>query len=215
MRTFITFFLLTTIVIGQEGIPANVGTGVLPPGLDGETDLNAIKRKRIEALQLAVEVLRNRYERGLISISFELAAQIELAMAKLDSTTVKQERLDHIETAVISALSVWQRIHELQKIGARGGEEDAEVQARAAVFRFREMWLTEKAAAPQSTAAAVSGVPRSTNIVPIYSVDELNSCPELNCTRPCCWITKTRNDYPIRCPRANQRGRQARLRTFP
>jgi len=47
MRTFITFFLLTTFAIGQEGIPANVGTGVLPPGLDGETDLNAIKQTRI------------------------------------------------------------------------------------------------------------------------------------------------------------------------
>jgi len=45
---------LTTFAIGQEGIPANV-RGELPPGLAGETDLNAIKQRRIEALQGAVD----------------------------------------------------------------------------------------------------------------------------------------------------------------
>ena len=54
MRTLITLFLWTTFAIGQEGIPANVG-GDLPPGLAGETDLNAIKQRRIEALQGAVD----------------------------------------------------------------------------------------------------------------------------------------------------------------
>ena len=149
VRTLITFFLLTTIAIGQEGIPANVGTGVLPPGLEVETDLSAIKQKRIEALQGAVEALRTRYMSGLDNIDFLLAAQIELAIAKLDFTTVKKERLDHIETALTNALENWQRVEELRKVGLRGGDDATEVKARAAVFKFRVMWLAEKAAGPQ------------------------------------------------------------------
>jgi len=162
-------------------------------------------------LQDAVEVLRIRHELGLVNFGFLLTAQIELAIAKVDSTTVKQERLDHIETAVISALKAWQRINELQKVGARGGDVDAEVQARAAVFKFRVMWLAEKAVAPKQPAAVVSDGPKSTNILPSYSVSELNSCPLLNYTRPCCWITETRSDHPITCPRANQRGLRYRF----
>ena len=149
MRTLITFFLLTTIAIGQEGIPANVGTRVLPPGLEVETDLNAIKQRRIEALQGAVEVLRKSYESGLINISFPLAAQIELAIAKLDFTTVKKDRLDHIETALATALKTWQRVVEMRKVGLRGGDDATECWTRAAVFKFRVMWLAESAAGPQ------------------------------------------------------------------
>jgi len=115
MRTLITFFLLTTIAIGQEGIPANFGTEDLPPGLEGETDLSAIKRKRIEALQLAVEVTRIRIQQGQVNISVLLAAQTELAMAKLDSTIVNKERLDHLEMSATSALETWQRVNELRK----------------------------------------------------------------------------------------------------
>ena len=35
MRTFLLFFLFTVSAIGQEGIPADVGSGLLPPGLEG------------------------------------------------------------------------------------------------------------------------------------------------------------------------------------
>ena len=148
MRTLITLFLLSTFAIGQEGIPANFG-GDLPPGLAGETDLNAIKQRRIEALQGSVEALRARYLVGNHGSSFLHAAEIELAIAKLDSTTVKKERLDHIQTALTSALLAWQQADARQKVGAVGDE--TECQTRAAVFKFRAMWLAEKAAGPQQT----------------------------------------------------------------
>ncbi len=126
--------------IGHEGIPVNVGTGELPPGLENVTELQAIQRSQIEVLRLCVD----RYDGGLININNLLAAQTELAIARLDTTNVKQERLDFIQEALEAALKTWQRIHELQKVASRGGA-DAEAQARAAVFRYRVMWLKEKA----------------------------------------------------------------------
>jgi hypothetical protein len=152
MRTLIVFYLLTTIAIAQEGMPVNVGNGSLPAGLEGETDLNTIKQKRIEALQLAVEALRNRYRQGRDQINILLAAQTKLAIANLDYTTVKKERLAHMETALISSLSAWQYLDAREKVGA--GRADEELQARAAVFKFRAMWLAENAGNSQHPANA-------------------------------------------------------------
>ena len=123
MRFLAAILLLSSFAIGQEGIPANVGTGELPPGLAGVTDLHAIQQSQIDVLRLCVEVLRNRYERGLININNLLAAQTELAIARLDTTNAKQERLDFIQEALEAALKTWQRIHELQKVERRFGEQ--------------------------------------------------------------------------------------------
>jgi len=149
MQTLIMFFLLTTIAIGQEGIPAHLGSGVLPPGLEGVTDLNTIKQRRIEALQRVVEVQQARYytfSHSVDSLRAELnAAHNDLLMANLDSTTVKKQRLDHIEMTLTSAPLAWQTA-EKQRIYSI---LDKEAQVRADVFKFRGMWLEEKAAYPQ------------------------------------------------------------------
>ena len=144
MRTFLLIFLFAATAIGQEGIPVGVGNGELPPGLEGVSDLRVINQMRIETLHQSVEALQARYERGLDNINLLLAAQLELATAQLDSTKVKKERLDHIENSLKFALLTWQRLKELQKVGARGGDAAAECQSRAAVFRYRAMWLKEK-----------------------------------------------------------------------
>jgi hypothetical protein len=145
VRTFLLIFLLTTTAIGQEGIPVGVGNGDLPPGLEGVSDLKVINQKRIECLQEAVDALQFRHEQGLDKINLLLAARIELAMAQLESTTVKKERLAHIESCLKSALLAWQMAGELQKVAARGSVVAAECQSRAAVFKYRAMWLKEKA----------------------------------------------------------------------
>ncbi len=87
---------------------------------------------------------RRRNERGLDNINLVLAARIELAMAQLELTTVKKERLDHIESCLKSALLAWQRVKELQKAVAKGGDAATEAQARAAIFKYRALWLKEK-----------------------------------------------------------------------
>jgi len=193
---------------GLETTLANVGNGLLPPGLEGATDINVIKQRRIELLFVAVRVLEEGSHRGLGDTNFLLAAQIELAIAMLESTTVKRERLDHIESALSSALKTWQRAEARQKNGQ--SDETPECQTRAVVFKFREMWLAEKTADPQSTAAVVSGVPHSTNIVPNYSVDELGTCSLLNNTRHSCWTTVTQFSCPTTSHRANHRWRRYR-----
>ncbi len=203
MRTLITFFLLTTIAIGQEGIPANVGDGTLPPGLEGETDLNAIRQRRIDASQAAINALHARFNRGLDNSCLLLVAQNELLSANLDSTTAKKERLDHIETALTSALLAWQRVKELQLAGVWGGDAAAEVQARAAVFKFRAMWLAENAAVPQSPSNLLSRVPQSTKVALSLSADKPDSCPLLIDTRACCGITQTHCNCSATCHRAN------------
>ena len=193
---------------GLETTLANVGNGLLPPGLEGETNLNVIKQRRIESLVVAFRVLEVRSHHGLGDTNFLLAAQIELAIAMLESTTVKRERLDHIESALSSALKAWQRAEARQKNGQ--SDETPECQTRAVVFKFREMWLAEKAAGPQSTAAVVPGVPQSTNIVPNYSVDELGTCSLLNNTRPGCWTTVTQFSCPTTSHRGNHQWRRYR-----
>ena len=169
MRTFVLILLLTTTTIGQDGIPANIGTGVLPPGMEGETDLKVINQKWIEALQNQLEALQARYDRGLDNINLLMEAQMELLIAKLDSTSVKQERLDYIQGAMGLALLTWQRIKELQKMGARGGDTFAEAQSRASVFKYREMWLKEKASdANPATATKIEKLdPRHETSVPL------------------------------------------------
>jgi hypothetical protein len=133
---------------GQKGITKSFGTGLLPPGLEHEADLNAIKQRRIEALQSLVEARQARKMSGLDDIALVCSAQIELANAKLESTTVKNERLNHIETALRHALTIWQRVKKMQEPGMKSAEAAPEAQARAAVFKFREIWLTEQATAP-------------------------------------------------------------------
>ncbi len=146
MRTMILVLLLCSIVGGQDQQAANpflaVGNGNYPDGLL-ETDIKKIQQKRIEAAQLCVEVLRNRYERGLINMSIVLEAQIEFLHARLDATETKEERLKCISDVQEIALKLWQHVIELHKIGARGGEADAEAQARAHVFKLRAMYLKE------------------------------------------------------------------------
>ncbi len=145
MKLLAAILLLSAFALGQEGVPDNVGTGLLPPGLGGVTDLDAIKQSRIDALQEAVEALQSRYEHGLDNPNLLFGAQIELAIARLDATNVKKERLDFIQDALLAALLTWQRANALNKAGVRGGDSATETQARAAVFRYRVMWLKEKA----------------------------------------------------------------------
>ncbi len=145
MKFLSVLLLLSASAFGQEGIPNNVGTGLLPPGLVGET-YDAIKQSRIEALQHMVQAMEARYQEGLDDVIRVMHADEELAIAKLDATNVKQERLDTIEEVMRSALLRWQRIVELQKVGGRGGDRASESTTRAAVYRYRNMWLKEKSA---------------------------------------------------------------------
>lgn len=177
MRILAAILLLTTTAFGQEGLDPAVGAGALPEGIAGVTDIKKVQISRIEALKDTVQELQARYDQGLDSIDFLLESQIELAVAQLDTTDDRQERLGYIQAAFNSALLHWQRVKELQKIGVRGGDAAAAAQAKALVFRFRVMWLKEKANAeskpmPQSLGAMTSGSACG-NVYPCYVP---NSC---------------------------------------
>ena len=131
--------------IRQGGEEANLGTGQLPKGLAGVTNVKELRVLRIEALKDAMEATRLRYEHGLDNIDFLLELQMELVSAQLETTDDKQERLDYIREAFNAALRTWQRCVVLREAEAFGGDTASETKARAAVFRFRVMWLKEKA----------------------------------------------------------------------
>ena len=143
MRFFVAILLLSASAFGQEGIPANIGTGKFPTGLDGVTELDAIQKSRIDALKKCVALQKSHYEQVPSDTRILNAAQLELIMAQLDTTKDKQERLDFIQEALVASLETWQWIHELQLVGK--GSAYKEALARAAVFRFRAMWLKENA----------------------------------------------------------------------
>ncbi len=145
MKTLAAILLLTVTAFGQDGLDTAIGTALFPEGIVGVTDIKKVQLSRIEALKSNVQALQSRYESGLDNIDFLLKSHAELAVAQLDIANNKLERLDYIQAAFNSALLTWQRVKELQKVGMRGGDHAAETQARAAVFRFRVMWLKEKA----------------------------------------------------------------------
>lgn len=136
--------LFHSVASAQEGIPVDLGTKDYPPGLLNETDERVIQSKRIEALTVALEALSQRYQTGLIGIEPVLQTQLELIEAQLESTPVKQERMLHLEGALRSALILWQRAKQAKDLGMQGGDAASEAKARAAVYRYRRMWLMEK-----------------------------------------------------------------------
>ncbi len=152
MKFFVALLLLSASAFGQEGIPDDVGTGLLPAGLVGETDA-VIKQSRIEALQHTVQAMEARYIEGLDDASAVIQAERELATARLDATNVMQERLDAIEEALRSAVLRWQRVKELQRGGYRGGDAASDITNRIAVYRYRIMWLQEKSSEKTQTKA--------------------------------------------------------------
>ncbi len=69
------------------------------------------------------------FERGVINLINDVETaywELYFAYRLLDAQVTGRE----------SALRTWQRIHELQKVGARGGEADAEAQARSQYYLF-------------------------------------------------------------------------------
>ena len=158
MKIAIALLLLTTSVMGQteEQFKQNrlaldfskIGTSLLPEGLEDAPDLSAVKTLRVKAAEHEVEALQARYERGLENINFLLDARIRLAVAQLDTTDSKEEQLKFIEVGLYASIMTWQRLKELQKVGARGGDAAAEAQARSNVYRFYVWWHKWKAGEP-------------------------------------------------------------------
>ncbi|AMV30483.1 hypothetical protein VN12_00105 [Pirellula sp. SH-Sr6A] len=96
-----------------------------------------------------------RNEGGLTDIQIVQVAERDLALAKLETSAGKEERLDHIREAFESTLKTWQRVYELGRNKRRGSEPDSEGAARAALFLYRIMWLKEN-----SIEANVPGEPK-------------------------------------------------------
>lgn len=159
MKTLVAILLLAATAYGQEGLD-EIGTGMFPPEMVGETDFKKVQLLRCEALKSAVQDLQSRYAYGLGNIHFLLESQRELALAQLDTTDDKQQRLGFIRAAFDSALLTWQRVKELQTVGMRGGDAASEAQARAAVFRVRVLWLkeTSKAGSNPSRSRGLQGL---------------------------------------------------------
>lgn len=157
MRTLFACLTLTTSLFGQapEEFKTNaepilksleaVGTTLLPDGIKEATDLASIKALRVKAAEDQVTALEQRYNSGLDNINYLLNAQIELALARVDTTDNKEEQLVHIQTGLTAALQTWQRVKELQKIGARGGDHASEAKTRNQVLRFYVWWHKWKA----------------------------------------------------------------------
>lgn len=131
----------------HRGLDPTIGTGAFPEGIAGVDDVKNVQLSRVAVLQSKVQAMQARHESGLDKIGLLLASQMELAVAQLDTTNDKQERLDHLQAAFHRALLTWQRIKELQNVGMVGGDVASEFQAREAVFKYYALWLKEKSKA--------------------------------------------------------------------
>lgn len=124
-------------------LPEDLTKGEIPPGVDS-INLGEVSDLHVQVLQLQNELVRNRYERGLASISEYLDTKQALNEACLKMTTAKQARLDLIQESFVNAVLAWQRVREMQKIGQFGGTVENEAKARAVVLDYRARWLEEK-----------------------------------------------------------------------
>lgn len=211
MRTLLALLFLATTVIGQDGIPSDIGDGVLPPGLKGVTDINAIRQSRVEALQRLVEARQSSNMSGVDDIALLCSAQIELLIAKRDSTAAKTERLKHIEAALRHAMTIWQRVKKLQDSGMRGGEAAVEARARATVFQFREMWLTENATTPEYSTDPEPSFAHSANMESHCCVEKLGSQHRCNELCPRCVKVETQCAVQTTFRRTNRPTRRFRI----
>lgn len=143
MRTLAIVLFLSTQLLAQGDLPNSVGTGEFPPKVDVSTDIRELRELEIEAFTSGYEALKTRFERGLIRASFLQDPLSRLTDVRLQNATSRQERLDVIQDSFVKALTIWQRVYELHKVGQLGGEEDTEALSRVAVYRYRVMWLQE------------------------------------------------------------------------
>ncbi len=149
MKTLIAIFLLTASAFGQEGVAKTIGKTPLLEGMEGVTDIKTVQLLRVKALKDQMQIYTDQIQSGTNALS-QLAelictTQIELVLAQLDMTDVKQERLDHLQAAVDSAIQLWRVAKDRSRIGAEGAGPEAEARARAEVYKLRVMWLKEKA----------------------------------------------------------------------
>ncbi|MCR9296799.1 MAG: hypothetical protein NXI32_29170 [bacterium] len=168
---------LTTPLLGQTAEQfqqnsqeldfSSLGTRLLPPGLTEATDLATVKALRAKTAEQTVAALQARYESGLDNINFLLNAQISLALAQLDTTDDREQQLKFIQAGLNASILTWQRIKELQNVGARGGDAAAEAQARAEVYRFYVWWHKWKAG-EDIFLTLIPGTP-SNNVTPVVS----------------------------------------------
>jgi hypothetical protein len=99
VKTLAVILLLTTNVIGQEGFNSPRSKGLLLEGLANATDIKKVQLLRVEALKYCMQALTDQTMSGTPSLA-HLAdvlyeRQVELTLAQLDTTDVKQERLDY------------------------------------------------------------------------------------------------------------------------
>lgn len=143
MRTLAIVLFLSTQLLAQDDLPISIGTGEFPPKVDVSTDTRELRELEIEAFSSGFEILRSRFASGQIQVNLLLDQLSHLTEARLQIATSKQERVDVLQDSFVNALTIWQRVFELKKVGQRGGEEDAEALSRVAVYRYRVMWLQE------------------------------------------------------------------------
>lgn len=198
---------LTTPLLGQTAEQfqqnkqeldfSSLGTRLLPPGLTEATDLATVKALRVKTAEQTVAALQARYESGLDNINFLLNAQISLALAQLDTTDDREQQLKFIQAGLNASILTWQRIKELQNVGARGGDAAAEAQARAEVYRFYVWWHKWKAG-EDILMTVVPGTLGNTDMPevfeapqPILSQQPLSQCPTIiRCNPQACRRTR-------------------------
>lgn len=149
MKTLTAILLLTATVLGQEGFDTARGKGLLPEGIAGVTDIKKVQLLRVEALKDCMQVLNDQISSGTHSmgqlLDLYLETQVELALAQLDTTDVKQERLDYIQAALNGAIQIWRIAKDRSAVAAEGSSPLDEARTRADVYKLRVMWLKEKA----------------------------------------------------------------------
>lgn len=201
MRAILVSLLISSCVFGQAKVETinqqsieSIGNGVIPAGLL-DPDLKVVQQARVEAAKASVDALYNRFAAGLDNIGFLMEAQLDYVDARLEVAETKQDRLQALMDGVKLALDVWQRVKELERVGAKGGDHASETRARAQVFKLRLRWLKENESSSEKRSAdtSPSTVPNSgvdtTLTAPICNnaINSAACCPEIlpaHCRKP-------------------------------
>ncbi len=181
MRPIFLLLLLCNLSIAQEPDQftedakslleslKGVGDGQLPEGIEAAKDLAAIKNLRVRAAEKNVSALQIRFARGQETSKLLLAAQIELTLAKIDTTESREEQAEHIRHGLMSTLIIWQRAKKMADAGVGLGGDLASVEQQ--VLKYLVWWHKWKAGEDLGVASVEPNVIESEQAAPVIACD--------------------------------------------
>ena len=121
-------FLKLSLIVGVLGLGFALSLGAQSPQSAQSGNANNVQTlmlERRDVLTKLVQVLKKRYEQGLMQIDAVYRAENELLSLEIELAKTPEERLAAMKTQLENFQLLEKQATERQKVGSRGGEVEA------------------------------------------------------------------------------------------